>query len=439
MNRTWRPGRIVLAVLLLSVAALMVYLWPKQPRWQFSFDVTKNFHHILSVDETRRLFYSRYMDFSSMEIRQPATPPKLVFEIRCYDLDTGKQVWSQPDPEDPTSRPVDLLAMCPVVLSPDHQQCAYVKSHLAEVQLYDFPPRTKRASLHFADLSPGEHLRVNYSPQGDWLLTRTDKQIFIYDVQTAKLIHQLGIPKEHIVEGGRGDWHLEQDSLLCSADKRYLVIANNNTDNMLVFDLYSKKMIGECKNMCPPRLLNDSKTLMCVPEYSLGESQAKWYSLEESAMVRLPVSTSEMVTGGYACSNSRNFVTAELIDPSSPPFWHAWTWLSDTSKMTLARWLGLFKFNIEVSLWNNNTGRLEKRFPILVSADEGLPTSGHRNWLLNDSSQMLLNVGTAIALWDLPPRRSLSCLLIALGITLVALWLAWPRRMKTTPPTRVVA
>ncbi len=407
MKRHWRPGRILLAVLLVSITALMAYLWPRQPRRQIPFDMTKNFHHILAVDEPRRLFYSRYMDFSSMEIpiREQAAPPKLIFEVRCYDLDTGKQVWSQPDPPDPTLPPDEPFTIFNVVLSPDHRQCAYVKSHRGEVQLYDFPPRTKRASIHFADLSPGEHLRVSYSPQGDWLLARTNKQIFIYDAQTAKLIYQLDIPKEHIVEGGREDWALEQDGLLCSVDKRYLVMTNNNIDNILVFDLHNKKRMGECKNMYLPRLLSDGKTLVCFPEYSQDQSQAKWYGLEEPAIVNLPISTSEMVTGEYVCSNSTNFVTAKLIEPSSPPFWYAWSWLSDTSKITIAQWLGLLKLDLEVSLWNNNTGKLEKRFPLVISVSEGLPSSGHRNWLLNDSSQMLLNAGSSIALWDLPPRR----------------------------------
>ena len=435
MKRHWRPGRIILAVLLIGIAALAVYVWPKRPRWQHRFDMTKELNYILSVDETKRLFYTRYMDFSSMEnpVTVPASPLQLVFELRCYDLNTGNQVWNQPDP--PASAPPSdrLISICNVVLSPDHRQCAYINNLRAEVDLYDLPPRTKRASIHLTGFSPGEHLSVSYSPQGDWLLARTDKQVFVYDASTAKLIHQLDIPKEHIIGGGRGDWNLEQDGLLCSTDKRYLVMTTNFVDNILVFDLPGKKMIGECKGMYLPRLLNDGKTLLCLPEHFVNEDCARWYRLHESALIGLPGSVSEMAGEAYLCSNSTHFATAKMIVPASPPFWYDWSWLSDTVKYTMAQWLGLLKLEIEVSLWSNNTGMLEKRFPIVISMAEGLPSSVPRSLLLNDSSQILLNIGTAIALWDLPPRRPLSCWLSASSISAFALWLAWPRRMKATP------
>ncbi|MFT3882968.1 MAG: L-dopachrome tautomerase-related protein [Gemmatales bacterium] len=439
MKRTWRPGRMVLAALLMCIAALGLSVWPKQSRWQLPVDMTKEFQHILSVDETRRCFHTRYMDLSSLEpaLRGQESPPKPVFELRCYDLDTGKLVWSQPDPSEVVSSSPNLLfAMCQVVLSPDNSQIAYINTIEGKLFLYDIALRQKRSDIHFKDPSL-DHFHASYSHRGDWLIAHTSKQILIYDPHTAKLLHQLEIPKEHVTGGGRGAWSLEQDSLVCSADQRYLIMADNFAENILVFDMQNKNLIGESKKMSLPRLINDGKTLVCFPEYFGKDTQARWYSLQESAIVKLSVTTSEPVEGEYVCSNDMHFLTIRTNPSEVRPFWSDWAWLSDSIKVTLAQWSGLLNMQLEASLWNINTGKLEKRYPLAISVVDSLPSSGHRCWLSNDSTQLLLNIGTSISLWDVPPRRPLSSWVTTLSACLFALWLAWPRRMKTTPPVRV--
>src|SRR4051812_18323896 len=111
MKRHWRSGRIILAVLLFSMTALMVYVWPRQPRWQIQFGESNNFGQILGVDEARRLLYVRYMSLSFMWVPVQGQEPTLqsVIEVRCFDLDTGKQVWSLPGPQEATDASELLL------------------------------------------------------------------------------------------------------------------------------------------------------------------------------------------------------------------------------------------------------------------------------------------------------------------------------------------
>lgn len=435
MKRRWRPGRILLAVLLTGIASMTAYHWAKQPRWQLATKIPWESNHIVSVDEAKRLLYLRYMDFSAMEdpkLGEPGTPLKLVFETRCYNLDTGKLIWTHPDPAEITASSDGMPSMCQVIISPDNRQLIYLDSQRGRIHFYALPPRQKRTDIHFTQLSPGEHLRASFSPKGDWLIARTNRQIFVYDAQTAKLLHQLDIPKEYIIEGGRGSWNLEQDALLSSTDQRYVLMTNNNAENILFFEMQGKKVIGEAKNVCLPHLLNDGKALVCFPEYFNKESQAYWYQFRETSIDKLNVTTTEAVEGVFICCNDKHFLTVKPCLSADPPFWSEWTWLPESTKLRIAQWLGLLNFQIEASLWNITTGALDLRIPMALSANDGLPSGGHRCWLLKDSTQMLFNIGTSISLWDLPPRRPPACWLTVASVFLLSLWLAWPRRVKPT-------
>lgn len=436
MKRTWRPGRLLLAMLLMSVAVLAAYYWPKKPRWQLSTDMTRESYHLLQVDERNRHLYLRYLDFSGITTaltNAQHTGPFFTSEIRCYALDSGELLWSKPDPEEGKSRrPLDeFTRFGDVILSPDLKQVAYLKNGKGEIHLYDFPSLTGPTVIKYHGLSPAEHINANYSPQGDLLLTRIDKQIFIYDSKSASLIYQLDIPRERVQSGGRGNWVLAQDALICSPDKKYLITANNMADNILVFDIASKKVIGECPSLHLPRVLGDGKTLLCFPDYFHDHSQAHWYRLNDHDIKAQTTNKSEKIKGSYLCCTDKYFFTSQTKESTSiPAFWQEWPWLSDSFKMNLARWLGLWNIPLEVSVWRNDTGTLERRFPLVIAVEGMLPSSGQRNWISMDGSQFLFNIGSSIALWDVPPSIPSACWGVITGVTLFSLWLAWPRRMK---------
>jgi hypothetical protein len=47
-----------------------------------------------------------------------------------------------------------------------------------------------------------------------------------------------------------------------------------------------------------------------------------------------------------------------------------------------------------------------------------------------DGTLLAIRAGNRITLWDVPPRRPHSCWLTCSAISLLAAWLAWPRKVK---------
>lgn len=468
MKRVWRSGRIVLAVVLVSLAGFISYLWPPQPLWSVSFDMSKDHLELLDVDESKNILYAKYVDYHPEN--QPQIEPKS--ELRGYDLSTGQMVWRLPDSAEVMKVEPRLTDSEIVIkgseelryfwLSPDRSRVA-CSDYGNDIQLRAFPSCKLQHRFKVPDQSPSDHHFVTYFRDGSRFLVWTEKRIYIYDAFSAKLIDMLNIPDlpepQHLedilppepekvetpfplpnagkVPSTNGSWAMCNEPIQCSADGSYLAIPGKSMNSILVFHLPSKKLISQIPFSGVPRFL-DGNVLLLIPEFNFPNrpinNQPKRYALYEHGVCELPnKETPATVVGETLCCDGRRLVTNEvqLNIPTSRPFWADWNWLSDGVKMKLAMMLVAPKIRFDI--YGVETGKHERTFFLPLSY-VFYSAYLQRNWISSNGKLLALNDGDSLAVWEITPLRPLPCWLILVGTILFSLWLAWPRQTKATQP-----
>ncbi len=177
--------------------------------------------------------------------------------------------------------------------------------------------------------------------------------------------------------------------------------------------------------------------MLLIPEFHLPDqpvnNQLKRYSLTENSVTEIgPSSVYQATTGETLYCDQRHLVTNEVQHnfPSTRPFWADWEWLPDGLKFKLAMFL--YAPQVRFDIYDPVSGKQGRSFMLPLS-NFFYASYLQRNWLSSDGKVLALNDGTSLAVWEVPSRLEFARWLILLGIILCSLWLAWPRRVKSTP------
>ncbi|MFT3882967.1 MAG: hypothetical protein QM703_25340 [Gemmatales bacterium] len=457
MKRHWRPGRIVLAVLLISLAALCFYAWPKQPLWSLSFDMAEDWYELLGIDEAKQIVYVNYVDHEDVNFRHPVNRRS---ELRGYQLHSGKLIWRLPDTDEVFK---DSPLAWAYWLSPDRSQVVCHEHGNETLQVRAFPSCKLQYQIKLDKEEAADGLLACYSNDGSQILVITRKQVHFYDSSSGRLEDSLAIPdlpeparlpeatvsesKTTSTNGGKPvgitvsvenpanhNWAALNGLLQLSDDKRFLAIAGSGMKSVLVFHLPSKKLLAQLPFSGIPRFLGKDNLLLLVPEFHLSETpvnnQLKRFMVSETGVTDISASSEYPTTKGETLlCDQRRLVTNEVqLDlPSSSPFWSKWDWLPDVWKVKLA--MAIYSPQVRFDVYDPRSGKKEQTFHLPLS-NIFYATYLQRNWLSSDAKLVALNDGTTLALWETSPGRSLLPWSILVGTIIVCLWLAWPRRMK---------
>ncbi len=274
MKRHWRPGWILLAVLLAGLASLYFYAWPKQPLWSLSFDMAKDWFDLLGVDENRRLVYVNYVDFENTNSELSHNRRS---ELRGYDLYSGRLVWRLSD-KDVVFQ--DNPLAWNYWLSPDQSQVVCYEHMSASLQIRAFPSCKLQFQLKFDEKESIDGLFSSYSSDGSQILVRTKSHVHFYDSSSGRQLNSITIPelpeptlpredmllseKKDLKPQGaskngikpvgtviyasntsNGNWAAMNHPLQLSNDKRFLAIVGSGTKSVLVIHVPKKKLLAQ--------------------------------------------------------------------------------------------------------------------------------------------------------------------------------------------------
>lgn len=455
MKRRWRPGRILLAVLLSALAGLTFYAWPKQPLWSLSFDMAEDWYELLGVDEAKQIVYVNYR---GQYVGNPGDLAHRESELRGYQLYSGKLVWQLPDTDEVFK---DSPFAWDYWLSPDKTQVICHEHGNQTLQLRAFPSCKLQYQIKLDKEEDG--LLACYSNDGSQILVITRKQVQFYDRSSGRIEDSLTIPdlpeparqpeatvpvpKTASTNGtapvgitvsvenpANHNWAALNGLLQLSDDRRFLAIAGSGMKSVLVFHLPSKKLLAQLPFSGIPRFLGKDNLLLLVPEFHLAETsvnnQLRRFTVSENGITEVSKSSEYPTTNGETLyCDQRRLVTNEvqLNIPSSQPFWSKWDWLPDLWKVKLA--MAIYSPQNHFDVYDPRSGKKEQSFYLPLS-NFFYASYLQRNWLSSDSKLVALNDGTTLALWETSPGRSLVPWAILGGTIVVSLCLAWPRRMK---------
>jgi len=407
MKREWRIGRIILAMLLLTVIGVAFYVWPKGPRWRIEREQPVGF------DLKRGLLFA--IDTS----RKPEE-----WELHGIDLETGKRQVTLPitfSDVHPINDP--FWRFC---FSADCSKLLGVDIIRGQYDIIDLENQGRRLPHSYH----GGIDNIGMSANGELVGTRINEHVQILETRTGKLKRQLEMPKESMFFGfGRKGHAAFPDQLKFSNDRRYLAVSSDQ-ESVIVFDLSTGRQIGECQGATHPLFLPDNKTLLTFSNHLLtkdGEGMIiKWFKLEGDQIRPMPqvvMFSQEWVL----VADAANVISFRVHRPGDSGF-KLPDWLPRSLQNKLNDLINLIDSKVIIRAIDSSTGQTQCEFGIRVQ-DLGRFTTK-----VSPDGMVLASQGVEhLALWDLPPRRSLTCWLVSSSLAAFALWLAWPRRRRVSP------
>jgi len=187
----------------------------------------------------------------------------------------------------------------------------------------------------------------------------------------------------------------------------------------VVFDIESGQVIGQCPKDWLPVFLLDSKALLTITD-PIVLSEVNRYEVEERKLKPIPKSfEGETNQTRFLGASSDQLFTGLNTENGH---WTVPSWMPEFIRPTLKSLFDKWKRPLTVKSWNINTGKQFKECQVAYLG--GLMTK-----VSFDGSLMTIEDNDDLSLWDLPPRRSTTCWLISSTLALLALWLAYPRRI----------
>lgn len=451
MKRQWRPGRTLLTMLLMSLAVMCYYAWPKQPLWSLSFDMAKDWYELLGVDEARQIVYVNYVDHDDVNPRYPVNRRS---ELRGYDLYSGKLIWRLPDTD-------GVFRNHPLAwdywLSPDKSQVVCYEHGNETLQIRAFPSCKLQYQIKIDEKEVAEGLFARYSDDGSKILVLTRSHVHFYDSSTGRMEYSLEIPElpepktpdenvnwnddkyknavGYIIPTSNGNWAQINGYLQLSNDKHFLAIVGKGTKSVLVFHIPTRKLLAQLPFSGIPRFLRKEYTLLLIPQFHLPDrpvnNQLKRFTVSENGVSEISSQSEHPATNGETVyCDERHLVTNEvqLHNLQKPPFWTEWKWLPDTIKMKLVMMLYA---KVRIDFYDPASGKQLESF-FLPLSNVYYASYLQRNWLSSDAKLLALNDGTTLAFWKIS-RPVMPGLFLTVAI-IVCLWLAWPCKPTTTLP-----
>ncbi|MFT3881686.1 MAG: WD40 repeat domain-containing protein [Gemmatales bacterium] len=399
MKRKWRIGRVILAVLLLCLAGVGFYAWPRGPRWQVERE------QALGFDLKQGLLFT--INGNKQQSNDQC-------ELHGLDLATGERR---------ISKSIDLKGanwvfptQCSAVLSADCSTIACYVDIESSIQVFDVRQECKR--LFIADQFIIDS--IGLSSHGELLAINSLERVYVWDCRTGQIKYQQRISGANKHYSRMELFRSHTEYLQFSDDGRYLAVGSDE-DCVVVFDMLTGREIGKCPDSRIPLFLPDSRTLIAMPDI-LGAGKVQWYQIEEEAVKPLTLSRDiDPLLERLVGTSPKQFLTVREWD--SAPGRTLPTWIPVSLRDRVNAALDWTKHTLYIQSISNSTGLVRDEFPLRVNSFVECK-------ITPDGLLLAMEEYDSLSLWDLPPRRSLTCWLICSSLAAFALWIGYPRRQK---------
>ncbi|HQR09368.1 MAG TPA: WD40 repeat domain-containing protein [Gemmatales bacterium] len=400
MKQRWRIDRILLAVLLLVLAILLFYYWPIGPRWEVANEEP------LGFDLTKGLLYT---------VNSKPIPSGDTFRLFGYDLASGQRLVNLPlelSNQDASDHP-----NWSALLSADSKKLVCWTDSGQGIVVFDIAQDARR----LFGFKPGNIFvdSIGFSADGKLLAFRNAYEVHVWDCTTGKLQQTLKMPNGTITGYRSGIWVTHLDQMQFSHDNQYLAVGGE-INEVVVFHIASGRVIGQCVGSKVSLFETDGKTLINLPAvFQSGHLQR--FEIQGGALITSPSPESpEIEQDRLLTANLHSILTFQPILETPKPLPE---WIPRVVRDYLTSLRGRPKIIFNIKSSDTHTGQLQQEFA-LRAANISNPL------LSSDGSYLAIMDYAQLCLWDIPPRRSLTCWLVCIGMAALAFWLAWPRRMK---------
>lgn len=393
MKRNWRLMRFLVAALLLGLAGLMVFAWPVGLHWR------KGAEQLLGFDLRRDLL---------LTIINPQGGESC--ELHGLNVDNGKQRFNTPVRGE-NGTPLDLSKWT-VVLSSDGNTLACYDG-ATSIQLFDV---RGGCQWLFTDKSQHNIDGLALTWNGELYAYSSGNEVQVWNRHTRRLIHTLNLPETSAAAGGTVS---VKKTVQFNSDSLLLAVANGQ-GSMFVFDMKTGQMLGQCSGATTPLFFEDNKTIVAMPGFN-RPGKFEWHHLEDGKLVPASLPKpfhSEPATLLAACSTKWLTIQPETAAHPSLP-----AWLPEGMRNNLEAALGWTKNAQVVRSYGVFTGQLRDEFKIKAQNITKAIVS-------LDGMLLATEDGENISLWDVSPKRSITCWLVCGGMAVVAVLLVWPKRKQ---------
>ncbi len=415
MKRWPTPGRITLAVLLLGTAVAALILWPQSCLFEIPSE------NIVGFEEAQGLFYTTCQGNDGQV-------------VSSYDLAMGVKRSRVTLSLLPVRNKSSLLWPCR--LSGDKRFVIAASDMSGQPHVLKLPSLTP---VRFeVPLKENALLMVlGMSQDGGALLLRSlgnqSNLVQVLDLDRAIIqTTQIASPLPTGFSGGVGNT-IPAEEMHMTSDRRYFATSLISGSNVL-YDMIEQKEILRTKDTKGiPRFTPDGLTLVILPGYQYRTQEVIWYRLEngawsESASRMLHLDKDETIQ--QACDNYFVTIKKELIE-------HAWlNRLPDFIHAKVGSLLPSGRLHFR--FWDLETGQLIPEHSVVIPFKggswlnplPGYPLLNEELTISDDGRYLAVKNDKVITVWETQPHRSVMCWLVCCSIAILALWLAWPRKVK---------
>jgi len=421
MKRQLRVGRIILAVLLLSLAGLAFYVWPGVS-WKIDdekaigFDVSKGLVYTVKSDKR---------------------------QLRGYDLWSGEQWFSvglEPgddmgnlivSPESLEEKKKDIAKEWKWQLSPNKREVIGINWYTTNIQLVDLAGGKvlRKLTLDKEITFSLANINIGFSRNGNLFAVQCKDRyyIIVWNLTNGEKTDVVNHDKPRFISGNL----IITDYLRPEIDLVDGDIAYSKGNKSHILNIVNQKLVCEHPAVGRPRFLDDGQLVIFTPLRIDKEHRPAWYHRDGNGMWQaVPI---ELASGTSDCefvSYTDNMLVTDCPSKreANKPEWMpvgAWGWAN--------RLFGFIGARHRLQYWDLHTGQLVREFSFFEStAGFGFNASNleHRAFVSEDGRWLARESDNELTVCDTLERRSVWCWVVVGGVVGLAFWLAWPRKMK---------
>jgi WD40 repeat protein len=402
--------------MLVSSAALVTYSWPFAPRWKLRTDI------LVGFDEKRHLLLTTPRTnpgLGGLPVETPLVENTL--EVRGYDLRSGQRIFSRA--YNLSAAKVEDGIWLPII-SPDDDSLLAIDRGRGVLQVFDL--ETGALRCHFGIIANGE--AFGFSADGKYFAAcgAFTNKLEVYDLSSGKTVHSIPIDNGLFSPGGSGPSYFSATAIQISAG--YHLAAVELEHRVVLFDLDKEVELRRMENAIAPRFHDNGKSLTTLTDRPQAR-ETKLYKVDGQVVQEADPPIDELQRLG--CVNQTMYVSAKE-KPLLLPDWLLWMHLPDNIHQAIASWLGFPKARVEYSVHELSSGEPLNHFTIYLPGHDFWQYPFSADAISADGSLLTLTRMGEISLWDVPPHHSAICWIVCASIIALALWFAWPRKVKAT-------
>jgi WD40 repeat protein len=310
MKRQWRPGRIVLAVMLVGIAGLTFWVWPTQRGWSIPEE------KLIGFDDSKALLYT---------VKRTAQN----YELTAYDLHTGARKRTQSLnpinnnlPSNTDSDQKEWLELWEWILAPDKQVLIALNPSLDEFQfqLFNLETGALLRKIAFSGRFPliALDIKVGFSDDGRFLaLQDASEAVLVWDLQTGAIVQNIRSSID-VMKAGIFELLLSQLNLHHNPD----YLAYSDYQRSALRDMKSKKDVLEHPATTVPRILDQGEMVVFIPDRIRPSNRPTWYHRQsDGAWEKMPM---DLANGNSACDffcYCKNMVVTDYAETVNTELW----------------------------------------------------------------------------------------------------------------------